>query len=85
MFEKRWLAVFLVTCALGLAVGLGFSQLHVFVTNRTVTRSAVVGLDVCSGVLDILKFDKQPMIYSASYWECLELWLGLSPQKTPWP
>jgi len=29
MFEKRWLAVFIVTCALGLAVGLGFLQLHV--------------------------------------------------------
>jgi len=28
MVEKRWLAVFIVTCALGLAFGLGF-QLHV--------------------------------------------------------
>jgi len=124
MFEKRWLAVSLLTCALGLAVGvarggkgtmppqfleniailcfkrrffkqnsvirlksnnltspkffappkflgwlshwlLGWAShkyvciaifLALLVTNRTVTKSAVVGL---SGVLDILNFDKQ--------------------------
>jgi len=29
MIEKRWLAVFIVTCALGLAIGLDLFQLHV--------------------------------------------------------
>jgi len=29
MVEKRWLAVFFVACALGVAVGLSFVQLHV--------------------------------------------------------
>jgi len=29
MVEKRWLAVYIVTCALGLAAGLGFFQLRV--------------------------------------------------------
>jgi len=30
LVEKRWLAAFIVTCKLGLAVGLGFIQLHVY-------------------------------------------------------
>jgi len=29
VFEKRWLTVFIVTCALGLSVGLDLFQLHV--------------------------------------------------------
>jgi len=29
MFKKRWLAVFIMTCALGLAVGLDLFQSHV--------------------------------------------------------
>jgi len=63
MVEKRWLTVFNVTCALGLAVGLDLFQLHVqyhslplFVTNRTIARrSSIGGLYVCSGGFDILK------------------------------
>jgi len=30
MVDKRWLAVFIVACALGLAVGLNHFQLHVY-------------------------------------------------------
>jgi len=48
MVEKRCLAVFIVTCALGLAVGLGFFQIRVnslplFVTKRTITRRSSIG------------------------------------------
>jgi len=48
MVEKRWLAVFIVTCTLGLAVGSGFFQLRVhslplFVTNRTIARMSSFG------------------------------------------
>jgi len=31
MVEKLWLAVFIVTCALGLAVGLDLFQLHMHI------------------------------------------------------
>jgi len=48
MVEKRWLAVYIVTCALGLAAGLGFFQLRVqslplFVTNRTIASRPSIG------------------------------------------
>jgi len=48
MVEKRWLSDFIVTCALCLAVGLGFFQLRVhslplFLTNRTIARRSSIG------------------------------------------
>jgi len=48
MVEKPWLAVFIVTCALGLAVVLDLFQnmcivLILFVTNRTVARRSSIG------------------------------------------
>jgi len=48
MVEKLWPAVFIVTCTLGQAVGLGFFKLRVhslplFVTNRTIARRSSVG------------------------------------------
>jgi len=60
MVEKRWLAVFFVTCALGLAytcmvLFLAFVR---YQQNRHQVCSRGT-LDVCSGVLDILKFDKK--------------------------
>jgi len=62
MVEKRLLAVFIVTCALGLAVVLDHFQLHVHsvipclcsFTNRTITRRSSIGrLRLCRGT-DIL-------------------------------
>ena len=56
MVEKRWLAVFIVTCALGLAVVSDLCPLHVhsvipcllFIANRTIaSRSSIGGLRLC--------------------------------------
>jgi len=67
MVEKRLLAVFIVTCALGLAVVLDLFQLHV----RSVilclcslpTEPSPEGLQlgdyICAGWTDILRFDKK--------------------------
>jgi len=67
MVEKRLLAVFIVTCALGLAVVLDFFQLHVHsVIPRPCSLPAEpspeglqLGDYVCAGGADILKFDKK--------------------------
>jgi len=56
MVENRWLAVFIVTCTLDLAVGLlriiraWCYSLPLFVTNRTITRRSSIGrLRLCRG------------------------------------
>jgi len=46
--EKRWFAVFLVTCAVGLAVGLGFSQLRVHSVIPCLVRYQQNRHQVCS-------------------------------------
>ena len=65
MVEKRWLAVFVVTCALGLAVGLDLYQLHVrsvclcsLPTGPSPEGLQLGTLRLCRGI-DILKFDKK--------------------------
>jgi len=64
MVEKRWLTVFIVTCALGLAVGLDLFQLHTYIVSflafvrylqKHRQMSSIWGLYVCSGGIDILK------------------------------
>jgi len=67
MVEKRLLAVFIVTCALGLAVVLDLFQLHVHSVIPCIcslpTESSPEGLQlgdyVCARGTDILKFDKK--------------------------
>jgi len=51
LVEKRWLAVFVVTCKLGIAGGLDIFQLHVdrvvsclcSLINRTIARRSLIG------------------------------------------
>jgi len=66
--EKRLLAVFIVTCALGLAVVLDLFQLHVhsvisclcLLPTESSPESLQLGDYVCvCGGTDILKFDKK--------------------------
>jgi len=67
MVEKRLLAVFIVTCVLGLAVVLDLFQLHVRIVIPCLcslpTEPSPEGLQlgdyVCAGGTDILKFDKK--------------------------
>jgi len=67
MVEKRWLAVFIVICALGRGVGLDLFQLHVQSVISCLcslpTEPSPEGLQlrdyVCAGRTDILKFDKK--------------------------
>ena len=67
MVEKRWLARFIVTCALGLAVGMDLFQLHVhsaipcFCSLPTEPSSEGLQLGDFTFVqgVDILKFDKK--------------------------
>jgi len=67
MVEKPWLAVFIVTCALGLAVVLDLFQLHVHSAIPCLcalpTEQSPEGLQLgdftfVQGGADILKFDK---------------------------
>jgi len=66
MVEKRLLAVFIVTCALGLVVVLDLFQLHVHSVIPCLcslpTESSIEGLQLgdflCRGT-DLLKFDKK--------------------------
>jgi len=75
MVEKRLLAVFIMTCALGLAVVLDLFQLHVYSVIPCLcslpTEPSPEGLQlgdyVCAGRTDILKSDKKTLIYSVSY------------------
>ena len=67
MVEKRLLAVFIVTCALGLAVVLDLFQLHVHIVIPCLCSLPIdpspegfqLGDYVCAGGTDILKFDKK--------------------------
>jgi len=67
MVEKPWLAVFIVTCALGLAIVLDLFQLHVhsaipcLCTLPTEPSSEGLQLEEFTFVqgVDILKFDKK--------------------------
>jgi len=67
MVEKRWLAVFIVTCAFGLAVGLGIFLLHVHSVNPCLCslplEPSLEGLQLGSFRLcrriDIRNFDKK--------------------------
>ena len=67
MVEKHLLAVFIVTCSLGLAVVLDFLQLHVHSVMPCLcllpTEPSPEGLQsgdcVCAGGTDIPKFDKK--------------------------
>ena len=67
MVEKHLLAVFIVTCALGLALVLDLFQLHVHSVIPCLcslpTEPSPEGLQlgdyVCAGGIDILKFDKK--------------------------
>jgi len=67
MVEKPWLAVFIMTCALG-AVGLDLFQLHVHSAIPCLcalpTEPSPIGLQLgdftfMQGGFDILKFDKK--------------------------
>jgi len=64
MVEKRWLAVFVVICALGLAVGLDLFQLHVrsvclcsSPTEQSPEGFQLKDFTFVQGRIDILKFD----------------------------
>jgi len=89
MVEKRWLAVFIGTCALGLAVVLDLFQnmcivlFLAFVRYQQNCRQKVFswGLYVCAGGIDILKSDKNLLIYSASYFKN---WRFVWGAKAPW-
>ena len=67
MVEKPLLAVFIVTCALGLAVVLDLFQLHVHsvipclcvLPAEPSPEGLQLGDYVCAGVTDILKFGKK--------------------------
>jgi len=67
MVEKRLLAVFIVTCTLGLAVVLDLFQLHVHsiipclcsLPTEPSPKGLQLGDYVCAGGTDILKIDKQ--------------------------
>jgi len=67
MVEKRLLAVFIVTCALGLAVVLYLFQLHVhsvilclcLLPTEPLPEGLQLGDYVCAGEADILKIDKK--------------------------
>jgi len=93
MVEKRLLAVFIVTCALGLAVVLDLFQLHVHnvipclcsLPTEPSPEGFQLGDYVCAGGTDILKFDKNPLIYSVSYFNfgVLVACLGSKPTKDP--
>jgi len=75
MVEKRFLAVFILTWALGLAVALDLFQLHVHsvipclcsLPTEPSQEGLQLGDDVCAGGSDILKFDKNPLVYCVSY------------------
>jgi len=73
MVGKPWLAFFIVTCALGLAVILDLLQNIVlflaFVRYKQHRRQKVFnwGLYVCAGGIDILNLTKNLLIYGASY------------------
>ena len=75
MVEKRLLAVFIVTCTLGLAVVLDLFQLHVHSVIPCLcslsTKSSPEGLQlgdrICAKGTDILKFEKKSDFYSVSY------------------
>jgi len=96
MVKKPWLAVFIVTCALGLAVVLDLFQLHVHSDILCLctlpTEPSPEGLQLgssrlCRGV-GILKFDKKStelkcfisMIYSASYFKNWKFVWGSKPR-----
>jgi len=67
MVEKRLLAVFIVTCAIGLAVALDHFQLQVHcviprlcsLPTEPSPEGFQLGAYVCAGGTDILKFDKK--------------------------
>jgi len=67
MVEKRLLAVFILTCALGLAVVLDLFQLHVHgvipclcsLPTEPSPEGLQLGDYICAGGTDILKFDKK--------------------------
>ena len=67
MAEKRLLAIFIVTCALGLAVVLDLFQLHVHsvvlclcsLPTEPSPEGIQFGNYVCAGGTDIQKFDKK--------------------------
>jgi len=68
MVEKPWLAVFIVTCALGLAVVLDLFQLHVhsaipclcmLPTEPSPEGLQLGGFTFVQGGIDIPKFDKK--------------------------
>ena len=67
MVEKRLLAVFIVTCALDLAVVLDLFQLHVhsvipclcLLPTEPSPEGLQLGDYVCAGKTDIQKFDKK--------------------------
>jgi len=82
MVEKRLLAVFIVTCVLGLAVVLGLFQLHVHSVVACLcslpTEPSPEGLQlgdcVCAGGTHILKFDKKIhwfIVFHILIWEDL--------------
>jgi len=67
MIEKRLLAVFIMTCALGLAVALDLFQLHVLsvipclcsLPTEPSPEGLPLGDYVCARGTDILKYDKK--------------------------
>ena len=75
MVEKRLLTVFIMTCALGLAVVLHLFQLNVHnvipclcsLPTEPSPEGLQLGDYVCAGGTDILKFDKKTLIYSVSH------------------
>jgi len=89
MVEKPWLAVFIVTCALGLAVVLDLFQLHVhsailyFCTLPTETSPEGLQLrdfTFVQGGIDILELIENPLNYCVSYFKNWRFVWGLSPR-----
>jgi len=72
---KRWLAVFIVTCASWSSCWVGpllITQcycLPLFLTKRAIARRSSIGvIYVFAGGFDILIFYKNPLIYGVSHW-----------------
>jgi len=85
--EKRWLTVFIVTCALGLAVGLDLFQLHVHsvipcLCSLPTEPSPGLQLGDFTFVQGELIFSN-PLIYSVSHWGAWSFVWGPKPTQDP--
>jgi len=83
MVEKPLLAVFIVTCALGLVVVLDLFQLHVHSVCSLPSEPSPEGLQLGDYVwgTDILKFDKNITVFF-NFGGLVAFW-GAKPTKAP--